>query len=463
MSDDNRKVYISYAWRGDSERVANELDEAFEKRGIVIVRDKRDLGYKGVISEFMKEIGRGYAVVVVICDKYLKSDNCMFELVEIAKNKDMHDRIFPIVLHDADIYQPINKADYVAYWENKKEALDTKLRTLKSENLQGLREDIDNYAAIRAHIAGLTSMLKDMNTLTPEMHENANFTGIIDRVEQRLKVAAPGATPAEPVTTVVPGLHVQGLQEGLAELLDADSSMNTLDINAIDNAGEYCTTLLTVSVEEGELTLDAADRANLADLTLPQETRSRINRSGIAGSSRSFGQIHKVAADDVHNEVRRLLTEVFGLPDDNYGVEVDLQDSTDEGEDEIEGLAENITGLLDAETVGDWQLSFNVADDDGNETSVLWLSRGGDTDNLTFTIANNNDLPSELRTHKDARRALRDEHAFETDDAGGLWLDMGSWGQADPDQVRDFVLTVLETGFDLPRDGYTMSSVLEEE
>ena len=57
------------------------------------MRDKRDLGYKGMIEDFMQEIGRGHAVVVVISDKYLKSPNCMFELVEIVKNKDVRDRI----------------------------------------------------------------------------------------------------------------------------------------------------------------------------------------------------------------------------------------------------------------------------------------------------------------------------------------------------------------------------------
>ena len=68
-----------------------------------------------MIRDFMQQIGRGHAVIVVISDKYLKSPNCMFELVEITRNKDFFDRVFPIVLADADIYNPVNRIRYIKY------------------------------------------------------------------------------------------------------------------------------------------------------------------------------------------------------------------------------------------------------------------------------------------------------------------------------------------------------------
>lgn len=193
MTDSNRQVYISYAWGGDSERVVDVIDADLQGRGIVVVRDKRDLGYKGMIQDFMQEIGRGHAVVVVISDKYLKSPNCMFELVEIVKNKDVRDRIFPVVLGDADIYNPVNRIRYIKHWEDKLKELDEAMHSVSATNLQGMREEIDTYDAIRDHVAGLTFMLKDMNTLTPEMHENSNFSMLIASLERRLKDAVPPA------------------------------------------------------------------------------------------------------------------------------------------------------------------------------------------------------------------------------------------------------------------------------
>ena len=196
MTDSSRQVYISYAWGGDSERVVGLIDADLQARGIAVVRDKRDLGYKGMISDFMQEIGRGRAVVLVISDKYLKSSNCMYELVEIAKNKEVRDRIFPVVLRDADIYDPVNRIRYIKHWEDKLKELDAAMHSVSAANLQGMREEIDAYDAIRDHVANLTFMLKDMNTLTPEMHEDSNFSALIASLEKRLKAATPPAPAA---------------------------------------------------------------------------------------------------------------------------------------------------------------------------------------------------------------------------------------------------------------------------
>ncbi|MCB0163560.1 MAG: toll/interleukin-1 receptor domain-containing protein [Anaerolineae bacterium] len=181
-----REIFVSYAWGGDSETIVNQLDQAFQAKGITIIRDKRDLGYKGSIKEFMKKIGRGKAVIVVISKKYLESENCMFELVQIAANDQFYDRIFPIVLNDANIYKPVQRIHYVKYWEDQIKELDEAIKTVGAANLEGIRDDIDLYTKIRATIAGLTNTLKDMNTLTPDMHRDANFEHLIGAVEQKM-------------------------------------------------------------------------------------------------------------------------------------------------------------------------------------------------------------------------------------------------------------------------------------
>lgn len=54
-----KEIFISYAWGGESEQFVNKLDGTFQAKGIKIIRDKRDLGYKGLIKAFMEGIGRG--------------------------------------------------------------------------------------------------------------------------------------------------------------------------------------------------------------------------------------------------------------------------------------------------------------------------------------------------------------------------------------------------------------------
>jgi AAA-like domain/TIR domain len=186
LPDRGQQIYLSYAWGGESEELVNRLDAAFQERAVTIVRDKRDLGYKGLIKEFMEQIGRGRCVVTVISDKYLKSPNCMFELVQIAQNGQFYDRIFPIVLPDAQIYDPIERIKYVKHWEDRIKQLDKAMRGMSAANLQGFREDIDQYTQIRNTIAELMSILKNMNTLTSEMHSQSEFETLFRAIEQKL-------------------------------------------------------------------------------------------------------------------------------------------------------------------------------------------------------------------------------------------------------------------------------------
>jgi hypothetical protein len=196
MSDYEQSVFISYAWGGEREEIVNHIDQALQQRGIKVIRDKRDLGYKGSINEFMERIGRGNCVILVISDKYLRSPNCMFELVEIAENKQFHDRIFPVVLADADIYDPVKRIAYIKHWEVKRAELAEAIKTLDPANLQGIREEMDTYDRIRDKVSGLTSILKDMNTLTPDMHRDSNFSHLYDALEKRLKESSAAITPA---------------------------------------------------------------------------------------------------------------------------------------------------------------------------------------------------------------------------------------------------------------------------
>jgi internalin A len=221
MQEYEQAVFISYAWGGEREEIVNQIDQELQKRGLKIIRDKRDLGYKGSISEFMERIGRGNCVIVVISDKYLRSPNCMFELVEIAEGKQFHDRIFPIVLADANIYDPIKRIEYVKYWEMKRAELAKAMKTLDPANLQGIREDMDLYDRIRDKISGLASTLKDMNTLTPDMHRDSNFSDLFDAIEKQMKEG-----PASPAT----------MEHAAEKAEPAESTKASTNVSATNNS-----------------------------------------------------------------------------------------------------------------------------------------------------------------------------------------------------------------------------------
>lgn len=186
------EVFVSYAWGGESEQIVNNLDSAFQKQGIVLIRDKRDLGFKGMITEFMQRIGVGLAVVTVISDKYLKSPYCMFELLEIYRNLNFKKRIFPIVLDDAKIFDPILRLQYLKYWQDKKKELDDCIMRFGLDAITVIGEDYKIYKKIYDNYGEIVNILKDINSLTADIQIAADFNIMIKEVEKLITKEEPG-------------------------------------------------------------------------------------------------------------------------------------------------------------------------------------------------------------------------------------------------------------------------------
>lgn len=182
------EVFVSYAWTAESNGIVDRLQKELDQHGIRLLRDREEVRYKDSIRDFMRRIGQGKAVVVVISEKYLRSENCMFELVEIAKAQSLRERVFPIVLSDANIYKAVGRVEYVRHWEDEIQKLDAALKGVRGDNLTNLQEDLNIYAEIRQLFDGITNTLRDMNALTPDQHEGSGFDELIQRIRTQLGV-----------------------------------------------------------------------------------------------------------------------------------------------------------------------------------------------------------------------------------------------------------------------------------
>jgi len=195
MTDNpTKKIYISYAHAGEGKQVAESLDKAFQERNVLILRDVRDVKYKGSFGEFMDEMGAGDYVIAVIDKPYLESHNCMGELMAVYKNEQFRERIFPIVLSDAGIYDTIQRVKYIGYWENKIKELEEAMRGVGLANLQGVREELDLYTEIRQTFATITDILADMNAYQLKSHQEEDFKTIFDEIHGKINKNS-GTTP----------------------------------------------------------------------------------------------------------------------------------------------------------------------------------------------------------------------------------------------------------------------------
>jgi internalin A len=116
----------------------------------------------------------------MISDRYLKSRNCMYELVQINENartnEAFRDRVFPVVLSCARIYQPIDRIPYICHWQEERKALEAGMREPDSlANLPELQEDLDFYEQARSTIDTLSKTLSDMKSTNLDMERDATL------------------------------------------------------------------------------------------------------------------------------------------------------------------------------------------------------------------------------------------------------------------------------------------------
>lgn len=191
------KVYFSYAWgddreKGESrEKIVNDLYESLENEGFChLKRDKKDAKYRSSLHEFMGEIGRSDFIITVISDKYLKSPNCMYELLQIfrksgSETDGFREKIFPVVLEDANIYDPIERLDYVSYWQQRCNILEQKIAEVGLSAARSAVPDFDVYLEIQQKIGLLASVLADIITLKPQVLRTDDFAEIKSAIRQR--------------------------------------------------------------------------------------------------------------------------------------------------------------------------------------------------------------------------------------------------------------------------------------
>lgn len=180
----NKEVCISYARGGVSSQTADEVCKSLRAEGIKVIRDSDELRYKDSLSEFMKRISRGNCVIVLISDKYLKSQYCMTELIGVLDSGDMRSRIVPLILEDAAIYDAIGIVRYVRYWETKSKELKEELKTIDFSNAKGVRGDADLYSDLASNIGQHIDILRDFLVKSLPVQIDSNFEDIVNEVNR---------------------------------------------------------------------------------------------------------------------------------------------------------------------------------------------------------------------------------------------------------------------------------------
>lgn len=176
MGERKAEVFLSYCWA--DEKIADEVyDNLIRCTQIKLHRDKLEIGQWGSIKEYMQSITQMDYTILLISEAYLKSPNCMYEVLEVMRDRKYKDKIFPAVVYKG-IYDPLIRANFVKYWQDELLKLRNVINGIDAQNLGPLTEDLKQRQDIASNIATFLGMVSDMN--------NPQIEDISDAIEKKL-------------------------------------------------------------------------------------------------------------------------------------------------------------------------------------------------------------------------------------------------------------------------------------
>ena len=170
-------IFLSYSW--SNKKQADIIDDFFSSLGITFRRDIRDIKYKSSIKDFMGKIGDSDYSVILVSDNYLNSINCMFEAVELMRDKDFKKRMLQLLIPDAKIFSSRYRATVISNWDEKFNDLKKQSKNIPLETAQTLAEELKKIKNIAMNIGEFMEVLVEENSPTFEQIENNNFKDLI--------------------------------------------------------------------------------------------------------------------------------------------------------------------------------------------------------------------------------------------------------------------------------------------
>lgn len=177
---DSPSVFISYSWQ--TKELADKIANDLQLVGIVVIKDNQELKYTDSISSFMKRIRESDYSLLLISDGYLKSKNCLFEVLEFQKDENHWGKVLPVVCEGTKIYSALERLEYVNFWSSKSQELETALKLIDPVNAPESLAELKLFRAISGEIDGFLQKVTDSLHHSPQELLESSYSQIIEKL-----------------------------------------------------------------------------------------------------------------------------------------------------------------------------------------------------------------------------------------------------------------------------------------
>lgn len=195
LEEKKRRIFLSYCQK-DSD-IADLIEEKltpYIQHDYRISRDVRDVAYKESFRKFMETIQEHEYVLMILSDRYMKSLNCMFEMLEVFKDSNYGKKLLFFVLSDedrkyyktqnadhiaADIYSTEGQTKYILYWTEELHKVDEQIQQI-GEPMYAMMQlnNKSRIVKIQLELQEFFRYIADARGLALEEHINSEFREI---------------------------------------------------------------------------------------------------------------------------------------------------------------------------------------------------------------------------------------------------------------------------------------------
>ncbi|GAJ00723.1 unnamed protein product, partial [marine sediment metagenome] len=170
-------------------KIADRIDDYFISKKIRLTRDVRDAPAYSSLKKFMDTIRDHDYVILLISDAYLKSTNCMYEVIQFIQERNYIDRTFPIVIdNETTIFDQPKHSKYIHYWQTKYKELGDEIKTLQNTGTISLHKELDKINKIQSNIGEFLNKIADLKCFPLDELESTNYKAILDKISKTLGV-----------------------------------------------------------------------------------------------------------------------------------------------------------------------------------------------------------------------------------------------------------------------------------
>jgi tetratricopeptide (TPR) repeat protein len=174
------EIFLSYSWA--NKKIADKIYYDLTFVGFDVIKDEHTLKYTDKISDFMKKIRKSDFALLLICDSYLKSINCMTEVMQLHKDDNVWKKILPVICKDTKFYEVLARIHYVNYWQEKSTAIETALKNLDPINVTSIYQELKGYKEITQNIDSFLLNLKEQLNVSPEELFDKFYSPLTERI-----------------------------------------------------------------------------------------------------------------------------------------------------------------------------------------------------------------------------------------------------------------------------------------